>query len=60
MAAVDRVRILVVGDAGKGLFTRSDPKVYHCAYGEVPSDGQNGFHTHSARQTASHHWHNET
>ena len=43
----------------KGLFTHFDPvsdpdpvtvKFYNCANGDGPSDGQNGFHTHSARQ----------
>ena len=42
----------------EGLFTHSDPvtvtipiriKFYNCANGDVLSDGQNGFHTHSAR-----------
>ena len=30
----------------------------YCAKSDGPSDEQNGFHTHSARQTARHHWHN--
>ena len=29
-------------------------KFYHCAYGDGASDGQNGFHTHSAHQTDRH------
>ena len=46
----------------KGLFTRTDPvpvtvKVYHCGNGNRQSDGKNGLHTLSARQTVRHHIH---
>ena len=52
----------------KGLFTHADPvavtdpvavKFYNCGNGDGPSDGQNGFRTHSVCQTARHHWHND-
>ena len=34
--------------------TPSTVKIYNCAYGDSPSDGQNGCGTHSARQTGRH------
>ena len=54
----------------EGSFTRTITvsltiKVYHCANGNRPFDGQNWFCTHSAQfcshsahQLARHHWHN--
>ena len=42
----------------QGLFTRTvyvsvsvTINVYHCAYGDGPFDGQNGYRTHSVHQT---------
>ena len=35
------------------------PSILHCVYGNGPFDGQNGSRTHSVRQSAHLHWHND-
>ena len=49
----------------KGLFTRTvsvpvsiSVKIYHCANGNGPFDGQNRYRTHSAHQTVRLYWDN--
>ena len=56
--------LLLIKLNNKGVFTRCDAvtvpvKGSSSCQCDGPSDGQNGFHTHFAHQTAHHHWHND-